>query len=121
MRKLQTKLHYIATTLKPFQLLIHALLIIGLSVFFWLVTLNNINYEHYLFGSALVIIWALLINLVIFGFAKLPSQSDKNTGIIAKLRFKLFSVYLLLLTVIFIIALLATLFISYRLLNLGLL
>lgn len=119
-QNIQRTLHYLAKKLKPYQTLINLITLAALLSFIWLITQPfEAKSEEKLFIAALIFVWSLLINLLIFAFLAPPSIEKKNASFLTRWRYRINKAYYYLLTLIFTFAVIASLFISYRLIKFG--
>ena len=132
------RFHQLANTLLPIQTPIRLLGVLALFTFAVLV-LSNKDSETELLVCAFVILWSLVLNLIISGFRYIPtyvplhnnanhqrnavlSNESSNgkqppKGLKAWFKNKLWRFYLFLLTIITLLLLGATLFLSVRIVN----
>ncbi|NMP30102.1 hypothetical protein HII17_00885 [Thalassotalea sp. M1531] len=110
-------LHQVAGKLFRFRQLIGIAGGVALISFVVLLMLNQP--QSYLFLSALVMIWCLLLTLLIHSFVQIPPPLSAKASLFSRIRFKLYKIVMNLLLVFFILASLATLFMTFRLLSFG--
>lgn len=132
------RFHQLANTLYPIQTPIKLVGVIALCIFAVLILSSKVN-EAELLVCAIVLLWSMVLNLIISGFRHIPahvslgnnanhqheslqssaSANDKQppNGLKEWIKNKLWRFYLLLLTLITLVLLGATLFLSIRMVN----
>lgn len=107
----------IATVLAPFLIVIRIATLFGVALIIYLLVKGDATSQAgYLQPTLLAVLWGLLLNLLIVNF-KPQLQAPLKKGLLASIKAKFFSLLTSLLTLMFVVLTIATLYLTLRLTN----
>ena len=113
------RLHQLAKRLYPLRSAAYLMAFIALAIFLGFSFSGQNKDQVWQFASALLLMWSLMLALFIYSFSSQIGASPSNAGLFTRLRLWLLGMIQKLIMWLFFIALLASIFMTFRLLSYG--